>query len=101
MILICEYYKTIFLIILYKNSKSKSAADAAAVALQGNFFWYTSILFFFGIKRFNMINESLIGEFAVPNAHQILALNKLEVEDIRTYQVSQPHNAEEFFCTLS
>ena len=56
---------------------------------------------FFGIKRFNMINESLIGEFAVPNAHQILALNKLEVEDIRTYQVSQPHNAEEFFCTLS
>ena len=35
-----------------------------------------------------MINESLIGEFAVPNAHQILALNKLEVEDIRTYQVS-------------
>ena len=64
-------------------------------------FFGTSILFFFGIKRFNMINESLIGEFAVPNAHQILALNKLEVEDIRTYQVSQPHNAEEFFCTLS
>ena len=48
-----------------------------------------------------MINESLIGEFAVPNAHQILALNKLEVEDIRTYQVSQPHNVEEFFSTLS
>ena len=44
-----------------------------------------------------MINESLIGEFAVPNAHQILALNKLEVEDKERIKYHSNQNAEEFF----